>query len=261
MRDIFDILENRKDIHINIKGEVLSCGLLFSVEYIDELTSLLLDNQQEVVFNTFNVKESRDSGTFVSLSSEAVDRSISFHIDVYITNKLYRKIDEAMQDFIDYYTVGAIKCHNVTNIGSIVVDNNYYEEFRSAVRPNPDIYVSPLDFWEEYNDWDMGSYPRFNINHDYPRLNINHDADGDRVEVQLPSWDAPNNELILDGESRPVVFGGELSINSIDATPTNMSNMFSNCSNLSDDIISEILQNIERNVFNGMPFSWRGEER
>ena len=50
MIDIFDIIDNQKVIHINIEGEVSSDGLFFDIEYINELTSLLLDNQKDVDF-------------------------------------------------------------------------------------------------------------------------------------------------------------------------------------------------------------------
>ena len=61
MIDIFDIIDNQKVVHINIEGEVSSDGLFFDIEYINELTSLLLDNQKDVDFKIFDVKEYKDS--------------------------------------------------------------------------------------------------------------------------------------------------------------------------------------------------------
>ena len=112
MIDIFDIMDNQKVVHINIEGEVSSDGLFFDIEYINELTSLLLDNQKDVDFKIFDVKEYKDSeplrinrfGMYgTGFQYERAISNIEFRIDVYITNRLNRKIYESMQDFIDFF--------------------------------------------------------------------------------------------------------------------------------------------------------------
>jgi hypothetical protein len=180
MIDIFDIIENQKTIHIDIEGEVSSDGLFYDLEYINELANLLLDNQQDVEFKIFNVKEYRDSeplqidrfgmyGAGYQYKSNV--SCIEFRIDVYITNKLNKNIDESMQDFIDFFTKGAISYKQDKTVELFTIDP--HEEYMSRPVESARINVSPLDYmyysWgESYNEWSgIGSHP--------------HDADGDAV--------------------------------------------------------------------------------
>lgn len=196
MVDIFDIMDNQKVVHINIEGEVSSDGLFFDIEYINELTSLLLDNQKEVEFKIFDVKEYKDSEPLrinrfdiydTGSQYERLISNIEFRIDVYITNKLNRKIDESMQEFIDFFTKGAIiynnKKHNRTD--ELIQDSEDYtvrlnaftvdaqEEYMSSVLDGTSSDISALYYLEEdNNEWNgIGSHP----------LEGHHDIDGDRA--------------------------------------------------------------------------------
>lgn len=184
MIDIFDIMDNQKVVHINIEGEVSSDGLFFDIEYINELTSLLLDNQKDVEFKIFDVKEYKDSeplhidrfGMYgAGFQYERAISNIEFRIDVYITNSLNRKIDESMQDFIDFFTKGAIRY--VTNKMPNVLTIDSHEEYMSS--PLDDGLLSYMYSWEEdNNEWNgIGSYPL----REYRERH--HDADGDAVAV------------------------------------------------------------------------------
>ena len=179
MIDIFDIIDNQKVVHINMEGEVSSDGLFFDIEYINELTSLLLDNQKDVDFKIFNVKEYKDSeplridrfGMHGGFQYERAISNIEFRIDVYITNRLNRKIDKSMQDFIDFFTKGAIVYNTNKTLPSFTVDA--HEEYMSS--PLDDGLLSYMYSWEEdNNEWSgIGSYPL----REYRERH--HDADGD----------------------------------------------------------------------------------
>jgi hypothetical protein len=181
MIDIFDIIENQKTIHIDIEGEVSSDGLFYDLEYINELANLLLDNQQDVEFKIFNVKEYRDSepiqidrfGMYgAGFQYERSVSCIEFRIDVYITNKLNKKIDESMQDFIDFFTKGAISYKQDKSVELFTIDSR--EEYMSRPVESARINVSPLDYgFNDFEyDWGIGSHPT---------LDREHDADGDAV--------------------------------------------------------------------------------
>ena len=203
MIDIFDIISNQKAVRINIKGEVSSDGLFFDVEYINELANLLLDNQQDVDFKIFDIKEYRDSEPIhierfgIHESAYQYERAISnieFHIDVCITNRLNKKIDESMQDFINFFTKGAVVYKQDRTAELFTID--YREEYmsRPVVSARIDASPLPLDYgFDAYEyDWGIGSHPA---------LDRTHDADGDAV------------------------FAAEF-------RPTDFSNMFRNCSNI-----------------------------
>lgn len=203
MIDIFDIIDNQKVVHINIEGEVSSDSLLFDIEYINDLTNLLLDNQKDVDFKIFDVKEYKDSeplriDRFGIHSTSQYERTISnieFRIDVYITNRLNRKIDGSMQDFIDFFTKGAIIYNKYNRMDDLVqgfvdysIGANTFtvdeqEEYMSnEIRTN----ISALDYmysWEEdNNEWSgIGSYPL----REYRERH--HDADGDAVTAVFAS--------------------------------------------------------------------------
>ena len=193
MIDIFDIMDNQKVVHINIEGEVSSDGLFFDIEYINELTSLLLDNQQDVDFKIFDVKEYKDSepvridrfGMYgAGLQYERAISNIEFHINVYITNRLNRKIDESMQDFIDFFTKGAIVYNPNKKFPSLMVDA--HEEYMSS--PLDDGLLSYMDPWERNNnEWNgIGSYPL----REYRERH--HDADGDTAVFASRLMGIPN---------------------------------------------------------------------
>lgn len=204
MIDIFDIMDNQKVVHINIEGEVSSDGLFFDIEYINELTSLLLDNQKDVDFKIFDVKEYKDSeplridrfGMYgAGFQYERAISNIEFRIDVYITNRLNRKIDGSMQDFIDFFTKGAIVYNNKkynrmddlvqgfvdysTGANTFTVDAQ--EEYMSS--PLDDGLLSYMYSWEEdNNEWSgIGSYPL----REYRERH--HDADGDAATAVFAS--------------------------------------------------------------------------
>jgi hypothetical protein len=219
-------MENQKVVHINIEGEVSSDGLFFDIEYINELTSLLLDNQKDVDFKIFDVKEYKDSeplrldrfGMYGSgFSYETTISNIEFRIDVYITNKLNRKIDESMQDFIDFFTKGAIRYDKKSNrmddllqrfvdysTGANTFTVDAREEYMSSPLDEVRSNISALDYmysWEEdNNEWGFGSHPQLR----------NYDADGDAIYAA--------------DFSRPV--------SAAEFRPTDFSNMFRNCSNI-----------------------------
>jgi hypothetical protein len=204
MIDIFDIIDGQKVVHINIEGEVSSDGLFFDIEYINELTSLLLDNQKDVEFKIFDVKEYKDSeplridrfGMYgAGFQYERAISNIEFRIDVRITNRLNRKIDESMQDFIDFFTKGAIVYNNkkynrmddlvqgfvdyATGANTFTVDAQ--EEYMSS--PLDDGLLSYMYSWEEdNNEWSgIGSYPL----REYRERH--HDADGDAATAVFAS--------------------------------------------------------------------------
>lgn len=181
MIDIFDIIDGQKVVHINIEGEVSSDGLFFDIEYINELTGLLLDNQQDVDFKIFDVKEYKDSEPLridrfdmyvTSFQYERIS-NIEFRIDVYITNRLNRKIDKSMQDFIDFFTKGSIVYRQDKNVELFAIDSR--EEYMSRPVESARINVSPLSLdygLDAYEyDWSIGSHPQLR----------NHDADGDII--------------------------------------------------------------------------------
>ena len=202
MIDIFDIISDRKDIHINIEGEVSSDGYLFNVDQINEISDLLLSNQKDVEFKIFNVKEYRDSeplriDRFGGMYSSAYtyERAIScveFQIDVHITNRLYNKFDGPIRDFIDYFTRGAIVC-TTAGMGDFTLDS--HEEYMSRPSDEVSITTSLLDYmysWEEdNNEWSgIGSYPLRD------RINRTHDADGDTAVFASRLMGIPNGMAV-----------------------------------------------------------------
>ncbi len=180
MRDIFDIIDNQKSVHINIEGEISTDSVLFDIEYINDLVSIILDNQKDVDFKTFDVKEYKDTDPIsdrYGIYGTAYERrvqAIEFDIDVIITNRLYNRFDESLIDFIDFYTKGSIVYSNKKNV---TYSFDPHEEYMSS-RPRPvesaGVFVSALDYATttlDY-DWGIGSHPVLDRAHD-------HDADGD----------------------------------------------------------------------------------
>ena len=142
MIDIFDIIANQKNIRIHIKGEVSENGLLYDTEYINELVSLLIENQNDIEFKKFNVEEKNETeqttaNRFGIYGGFQIYKVIEFDIDVYITNRLNKKIDNHLQDFIDYFTVGAIIYPNtIVGHGSFSYDS--HDEYLSSTWINYD---------------------------------------------------------------------------------------------------------------------------
>lgn len=136
--DIFDIIANQKDVRIHIKGEVHEDGLLYDIEYINELINLIIKNENDVEFKKFNIKEkseperlTADRFGIYGGHQYRLYKVIEFDIDVWITNKLNKKIDNHLQDFIDYFTVGAIICPN-TIVGQGTLSFDFHEEYSST---------------------------------------------------------------------------------------------------------------------------------
>ena len=136
MIDIFDIIANQKNVRIHIKGEVSEKGLLYDTEYINELINLLTEHSKSVEFKQFNVEEKNDAeqitmNRFGIYGGFQIYKTISFDIDAYITNELNKKIDNHLQDFIDYFTVGAIVYPN-TVVGYDNLSFDFHEEYLST---------------------------------------------------------------------------------------------------------------------------------
>ncbi len=196
MRDIFDILKTRKDKRINIRGEVAQGGLMFDIEHINDLIELVLSNEDEVETKTFEIREYKGQAIVSNFGiySDAYEpevKSIEFEIDINVTSAFYDKL-EYLEDFIDYYTVGAVT-YKFEDECMITVDST--EEYMTSARRRMDDDDRVSFDWDVLDtllnirsrpvqDWQMGS----------------HDADGD------------------------VMYAASF-------RPTDMSGMFSNCSN------------------------------
>lgn len=118
MIDIFDLLKERKDIHINIEGRIYENTLTYSADYLEEFMSIIEANNDDVEITTYNVKfypwnnapsENVDYGLYSISRSSALDNLLAkFKINIHVTQDLYNKL-KSCHDFIDYYTKGAIK--------------------------------------------------------------------------------------------------------------------------------------------------------
>ena len=200
MKDIFDIIETRKDKHIKIKGEIYEYSLCYDMDTINDFYSILLDNTDHMDVTTFNINENNDSVDtsiydITILARSSTYKSIKFDIDIYVDNYLWRELAD-FEDFIYYYTEGAVKYDN-KHISDSMVDR--LEEYMSTrVVPDPEP-VSSTIIWDEFSsmDDDIGN-----------RLLI---IDG-RPVIDYRSYDA-------DGDA---VFAAEF-------RPTDMSGMFRNC--------------------------------
>ena len=203
MKDIFDIIENRKDKHIKIKGEISEYTLVYDIDTLDSFYNILLDNTDHMDITTFNVNDNSHStdinvyGITVSAQSSTY-RSIEFDIDIHVDNYLWRELSD-FEDFIYYYTEGSIK-YSRKHISDSMIDE--LEEYMSRrIVPDPEP-VSSTIIWDEFSsmDDDIGN-----------RLLI---IDG-RPVIDYRSYDA-------DGDA---VFAAEF-------RPTDFSGMFRNCNNL-----------------------------
>lgn len=203
MKDIFDIIETRKDKHIKIKGEISEYTLCYDMDVVNEFYSILLDNTDHMDVTTFNVNENNDSidmsiYDITILARSSSYKSIEFDIDIYVDNYLWRELAD-FEDFIDYYTPGTIKYDNKHTSDSMVDRLEEYMSGRIVPDPEP---VSSTIIWDEFSsmDDDIGN-----------RLLI---IDG-RPVIDYRSYDA-------DGDA---VFAAEF-------RPTDFSGMFRNCNNI-----------------------------
>lgn len=202
MKDIFDIIETRKDKHIKIKGEISEYTLCYDMDTINDFYSILLDNTDHMDITTFNINENNDSidmsiYDMTIWARSSTYKSIEFDIDIYVDNYLWRELSD-FEDFIDYYTPGTIKYDNKHTSDSMI---DILEEYMSGrIVPDPEP-VSSTIIWDELSsmDEDIGN-----------RL---FDIDG-RPVIGYRSYDA-------DGDA---VFAAEF-------RPTDMSGMFRNCNN------------------------------
>lgn len=203
MKDIFDIIENRKDKHIKIKGEISEYTLVYDIDTLDSFYNILLDNTDHMDITTFNVNDNSHStdinvyGITVSAQSSTY-RSIEFDIDIHVDNYLWRELSD-FEDFIYYYTEGSIK-YSRKHISDSMIDE--LEEYMSRrIVPDPEP-VSSTIIWDQSSlmDGDIGN--RLFVTDGHPVIGYrSYDADGDAV------------------------FAAEF-------RPTDFSGMFRNCSNI-----------------------------
>jgi hypothetical protein len=203
MKDIFDIIETRKDKHIKIKGEISEYTLCYDMDTINDFYSILLDNTDHMDVTTFNINENNDSidmsiYDITILARSSTYKSIEFDIDIYVDNYLWRELSD-FEDFIDYYTPGTIKYDNKHTSDSMIDTLEEYMSGRIVPDPEP---VSSTIIWDESSsmDGDIGN-----------RLLV---IDG-RPVIDYRSYDA-------DGDA---VFAAEF-------RPTDFSGMFRNCNNI-----------------------------
>lgn len=203
MKDIFEIIENRKDKHIKMKGEISEYSIAYDKETLDDFYNILLDNTDHMDVTTFNVKEnnfSTDINVYgINITArESTYKSTKFDIDVYVDNYLWRQLAD-FEDFIYYYTEGSIRYNNEYISDSMVDRLEEYMSGRIVPDPEP---VSSTIIWDEFSsmDGDIGN-----------RLLI---IDG-RPVIDYRSYDA-------DGDA---VFAAEF-------RPTDFSGMFMNCNNI-----------------------------
>lgn len=198
MKDIFDIIETRKDKHIKIKGEISEYSIAYDIDTLNSFYNILLDNTDHMDVTIFNVHENNfptDINVYgIRISAQdPTYESIEFDIDIYVDNYLWRELSD-FEDFIYYYTEGSIK-----------YDNKYVSD-------------SMVDRLEEYMSGRIVSYPE--------------SVSSNIIWDELSSIDRPTVDELFDIGSRPVrnydadgdaVFAAEF-------IPTDFSNMFRNCS-------------------------------
>lgn len=199
MKDIFDIMQNIKNHHIKIKGEISEHTLTYDMDTVNDFISILLDNKDHMDTTRFEVRETNkdtvDRGIYTPIYNIEY-KAIIFDIDIHIDDYLYHEIED-YDDFIDYYTVGSVR-YDDRHISERMIDS--LEEYMSG-RIIEDISpVSSTIIWDEFSsmDGDIGN-----------RLLV---IDG-RPVIDYRSYDA-------DGDA---VFAAEF-------RPTDMSNMFRNAS-------------------------------
>ena len=203
MKDIFDIIETRKDKHIKIKGEISEYTLCYDMDTINDFYSILLDNTDHMDVTTFNINENNDSiemsiYDITVLARSSTYKSIKFDIDIYVDNYLWRELSD-FEDFIDYYTPGTIKYDNKHTSDSMIDRLEEYMSERIVPDPEP---VSSTIIWDEFSSMDGDIGNRLLVIDNRPVIDYrSYDADGDAV------------------------FAAEF-------RPTDFSGMFRNCNNI-----------------------------
>ena len=188
MKDIFDIIEQRKDKHIKITGEISEYTIAYDMDVINEFVNIILDNMDHVDSTTFHVEQLSPTnivanhGIYASVYSSERDaeyESIMFDIDIHVDNYLWRELSD-FEDFIDYYTKGSIVYTNTRELFGLTIDEQ--EEYLSGRIRN---YSEPVSAGI---DWDRVLTPPdletleelFNIT-SRPVSSYEHDADGDAI--------------------------------------------------------------------------------
>jgi hypothetical protein len=150
MKDIFDIIETRKDKHIKIKGEISEYSLAYDIDTLNSFYNILLDNTDHMDVIIFNVNENNFStdinvyGIRIS-AQDPTYKSIEFDIDIYVDNYLWRELAD-FEDFIYYYTEGSVKYDN-KRISDSMVDR--LEEYMSGrIVPDPEPVSSTIIWYE-----------------------------------------------------------------------------------------------------------------
>ena len=207
MKDIFDIIKDRKDKHIKIKGEISEYSLCYDIDTLDNFYNILLDNTDHMDITIFNIDDNSNDnsystdinvyGTIIPAQSSSY-RSIEFDIDIHVDNYLWRELSD-FEDFIYYYTEGSIKYSNKHISDSMIDELEEYMSRRVVPDPEP---VSSTIIWDEISSMNEYIGNRLFTVDGRPVIDYrSHDADGDAV------------------------FAAEF-------RPTDFSNMFRNCSNL-----------------------------
>ncbi len=185
MKDIFDIIEQRKDKHIKITGEISEYSVAYDMDVINEFVSIVLDNMDHVDSTTFHVEQLSPTnivanhGIYASVYSSERDaeyESIMFDIDIHVDNYLWRELSD-FEDFIDYYTKGSIVYTDTRESTGMTVD--LQEEYLSGrIRRNAEPVSIGID-------WDRIANPDISLIdilvNTASRPVINHDADGDAM--------------------------------------------------------------------------------
>ena len=185
MRDIFDIIEKRKDKHIKIKGEISEYCLTYDIDTINNFYSILLDNTDHMDITTFNINDNNNSystdmnvyGIIIPAQGSSY-KTIEFDIDIYVDNHLWEELSN-FEDFIDYYTEGSIKYNNKYTSDSMI---DRLEEYMSG-RIIPDSEpVSSTIIWDEFSSMDGDIGNRLFAIGGCPVIGYrSYDADGDAV--------------------------------------------------------------------------------
>ena len=174
MKDIFDIIQNIKNHHIKIKGEISEHTLTYDMDTVNDFISILLDNKDHMDTTRFEVcetdKDTVDRGIYAPIYNIEY-KAIVFDIDIHIDDYLYHEIED-YDDFIDYYTVGSVRYDN-RHISERMIDS--LEEYMSGR------ISDPMYFEMEYNtNWNVTD-ELFNIESRPVVGHREYDADGDAV--------------------------------------------------------------------------------
>lgn len=184
MKDIFDIMQNIKNHHIKIKGEISKYTLTYDIDTVNDFISILIDNKDHIDTTRFEVRETNkdtidriDRGIYTPIYNIEYE-AIFFDIDIHIDDYLYREIED-YDDFIDYYTVGSVRYDN-QHISERMIDS--LEEYMSG-RIIEDISpVSSTIIWDEFSSMDGDIGNRLFAIDDRPVIGYrSYDADGDAV--------------------------------------------------------------------------------